>query len=236
MLFRSRLLGAGVSPQELVSNANEVLDLKLILSRVKQVDLSDLAGKKNILSGIGEKSLLAWARGLKNIDELIGGSTSDSVSKEIQKAIFSEGWDESLKELLFMNVDFFKDASGAPRKLVSEKLRSILKSKTDLDDEQISLLDEGEGWAIVYSNQKKKQKKGPEVCFTGLSASEKTSLEEISKANGLHVATSVTKNLMILVAGESAGPSKLKKALDQGVSVMSKEDFLTFLETGELKI
>ncbi|GAB2544827.1 MAG: NAD-dependent DNA ligase LigA [Giesbergeria sp.] len=235
-LVIDRLLGAGVSPQELVSNANEVVDFKLILSRVKQVDLSDLAGKKNILSGIGEKSLLAWARGLKNIDELIGGSTSDSVSKAIQKAIFSEGWDESLKELLFMNVDFFKDASGAPRKLVSEKLRRILKSKTDLNDEQISLLDEGEGWAIVYSNQKKKQKKGPEVCFTGLSASEKTSLEELSKVNGLHVATSVTKNLMILVAGESAGPSKLKKALDQGVSVMSKEDFLTFLETGELKI
>ena len=231
-----RLLDAGVLPQELTSNANEIVDLKLFLSRVKQVDLSDLAGKKNILSGIGEKSFLSWAGKLKSINEIIDGPISDSVGKAIQKAIFSEGWDESIKELLRMNVDFFKESSGAPRRLVSEKLRRILKSKTDLNDDQIALLDEGEGWAIVYSNQKKKQKKGPEVCFTGLSASEKIALEEISKANGLHVATSVTKNLMILVAGESAGPSKLKKAVDQGVSVMSKEDFLTFLETGEIKV
>jgi len=231
-----RLLDAGVLPQELTSNANEIVDLKLFLSRVKQVDLSDLAGKKNILSGIGEKSFLSWAGKLKSINEIIDAPISDSVGKAIQKAIFSEGWDESIKELLRMNVDFFKESSGAPRRLVSEKLRRILKSKTDLNDDQISLLDEGEGWAIVYSNQKKKQKKGPEVCFTGLSASEKIALEEISKANGLHVATSVTKNLMILVAGESAGPSKLKKAVDQGVSIMSKEDFLTFLETGEIKV
>ena len=47
--------------------------------------------------------------------------------------------------------------------------------------------------------------------------------------------TSVTKNLMILVAGDNAGPAKIKKAHDQGVAVVSKEEFLDFLETGEIK-
>ena len=142
--------------------------------------------------------------------------------------------DEEAK--IISQIDTFIKRVDELKKQIDYAYKNSLKSKTDLNDDQISLLDEGEGWAIVYSNQKKKQKKGPEVCFTGLSASEKIALEEISKANGLHVATSVTKNLMILVAGESAGPSKLKKAVDQGVSIMSKEDFLTFLETGEIKV
>ena len=73
------------------------------------------------------------------------------------------------------------------------------------------------------------------MCFTGLSASEKIKLEEVAIGSGLHVTTSVTKNLMLLIAGENAGPAKLKKAQDQGVTIISKEDFLEFLETGEIK-
>jgi BRCT domain type II-containing protein len=41
--------------------------------------------------------------------------------------------------------------------------------------------------------------------------------------------------LQYLIAGDNAGPTKLQTARDQGTKVLSKKEFLEFLETGELK-
>lgn len=55
--------------------------------------------------------------------------------------------------------------------MVSDKLRSILQSKTDHNSEQIDAMTESEGWELVYSLPKKE--KLPQIYFTGFSASEK---------------------------------------------------------------
>ena len=230
-----RLSMAGVEPKSGDVGACQSVGIQLLISKVKHLDISDLTGKPGKLSGLGAKSLSSWADDVKTIDDLVQDRMTGEVGKKLWNAMEGMGWIETIAELKGLGVDFVEKKIIMKKPQVSEKLHRILKSKTDLNDEQIADLSEGEGWALIYSSQKKVPPKGPEVCFTGLSASEKIKLEEVAIGSGLHVTTSVTKNLMLLIAGENAGPAKLKKAQDQGVTIISKEDFLEFLETGEIK-
>ena len=50
----------------------------------------------------------------------------------------------------------------------------------------------------------------------------------------MKIVKSVTKKLSFLCAGENPGPSKLKKAKSQKVTVLSEEQFLNLLKTGEM--
>ncbi len=119
---------------------------------------------------------------------------------------------------------------------LSEKLTRILKSKTDLTEERLNEMTEREGWAIVYLLRPESTKKEAkvEVCFTGFSPSDKKELVEIAEDNEIHVAKSVTKELMFLCCGENAGPSKMSKAEKQGVKLIDKDEFFRILETGEI--
>ncbi|MDN3665602.1 BRCT domain-containing protein [Algibacter miyuki] len=118
---------------------------------------------------------------------------------------------------------------------LSEKLSRILRSKTDLDDEQLEQMTEREGWAIVYSlRSQEAKKKKVEVCFTGFSPADKKELIQIANDNDIHIAKSVTKGLMFLCCGGNAGPSKMEKAERQGVKLIDKETFFNIIETGEI--
>lgn len=121
-------------------------------------------------------------------------------------------------------------------KMVSEKLRKALLSKTDLTNLQIDALSEAQGWAVIYgkanANRRPKDDRH-QVCFTGFGATDRDTLGALAESSHLNVVTSVTKDLHFLVAGENAGPAKLEKARQQGARVMSKAEFVAMLETGE---
>jgi len=104
---------------------------------------------------------------------------------------------------------------------LSEKLVRILKSKTDLTEEELNKMSEREGWAIVYSLRPEPSEKETkiEVCFTGFSPSDKKELIQIATDNDFHIAKSVTKGLMFLCCGDNAGPSKMDKAEKQGTKL-----------------
>ncbi|POR10146.1 NAD-dependent DNA ligase LigA [Diaphorobacter sp. LR2014-1] len=229
-----RLINAGVKPSEKPPAAAQVVDIQILISTIKSLDSSVAIGKPDYLAGLGSKTLKTWASSIESIDDIYPSHMSAGVAQKIWRCIQELGWAETIGEIKRLGVTFSKNVINDMKSGVSDKLRRILRSRTDLTDEQISLLTDREGWSLVYSVQKKRPSKGPEICFTGLSASERATLEETASNNGLHVASSVTKNLMLLVAGENAGPAKLKKASDQGVAVISKEEFLHFLETGEI--
>ena len=73
-----------------------------------------------------------------------------------------------------------------------------------------------------------------EVCFTGFPKAEKQELIQLAKDKDMFVRTVVSSNLGLLVCGEKAGWSKLKKANTMGVPrVVGLEGFNNFLETGE---
>ena len=91
------------------------------------------------------------------------------------------------------------------------------------------------GWAWVYSQGRPAPRDHvPEVCFTGFSVGDKERLEALALDSRLKVVSSVTKKLLFLVAGENAGPAKLKKAQEQGTPVIDESRYLRFFEDGEL--
>lgn len=118
--------------------------------------------------------------------------------------------------------------------MAGEKVTRILRAKNPFTVEQISALSDVQGWEWIYANAKPRKEKLTQVCFTGFSVTEKFELSELAKAANLEVVGSVTKGLAFLCVGENAGPSKLRKAIEQGNHVMSKDQFLHLLDTGEI--
>ena len=118
---------------------------------------------------------------------------------------------------------------------LSEKLTRILRAKFTLTPLEISEMTEAEGWALVYSNVARpgsRTRKQLEICFTGFSADEKEKLMAIAVAKQIKPVGNVTKNLLMLVAGENAGPAKLQKAREQDTPIVTFNQFLEFIETG----
>lgn len=115
-----------------------------------------------------------------------------------------------------------------------EKVTRILKAQSPFSAEQIEKLSDAEGWDWIYANAKPRKEKLTQICFTGFSAAEKIELIELAQAAKLEVVSSVTKGLAFLCVGENAGPAKLQKAKEQNNHIMSKEQFLHLLDTGEI--
>ncbi|MCC7309439.1 MAG: hypothetical protein IT173_17895 [Acidobacteria bacterium] len=116
----------------------------------------------------------------------------------------------------------------------SERLAAILLSRTDLSRNEIDQLSEAEGWRIVNELDKQSSRQRtrlPEVCFTGFNKSDKERLVELASTAGFVVKDVVTKELALLIAGENAGPSKLKKAEAQNCLITDESGFIAFLES-----
>lgn len=74
----------------------------------------------------------------------------------------------------------------------------------------------------------------PEIAFTGFSASKRAELESLATESGMMVRKNVTKNLGYLCIGPNAGPLKIQKASDAGVVIMDEDEFIWFIDTGEM--
>jgi NAD-dependent DNA ligase len=116
----------------------------------------------------------------------------------------------------------------------SEKLTRILLAKSPFSPEVISQMAEVDGWRWVYRNHVQVKEKHFEVCFTGFSDSDKTSVSQLALDAGFTVVGSVTRSLSLLCIGPNPGPSKLEKAKRQQNSILTLEQFKHFLETGEV--
>jgi NAD-dependent DNA ligase len=75
------------------------------------------------------------------------------------------------------------------------------------------------------------------VLFTGFAKADLLDLQALAKDNGLKVsaARKITKSTDYLVAGNRAGPKKLQDAAYMAIPVLTKEQFYTLLETGEVQ-
>lgn len=118
----------------------------------------------------------------------------------------------------------------------SEKLTRILKSKSSFSIDEINKMTETSGWDWVYSYAIPKKEKISSVCFTGFSQTEKLELTEMANNSRFRVVGSVSNSLSFLCVGENAGPAKLEKAKECGIVIMTRAEFIDFLETGEIPI
>jgi DNA ligase (NAD+) len=118
----------------------------------------------------------------------------------------------------------------------SEKLTRILWAKSPFTPEQIASMSNAEGWDWVYSHANPRKQRLSTVCFTGFSQLEKDRLIGLATDARFQVVGSVNKSLAVLCAGDNAGPAKLAKAKKQGIAVLTRAEFMNFLETGEIPL
>lgn len=71
------------------------------------------------------------------------------------------------------------------------------------------------------------------ICFTGFKQDKKDELIELAKSNGFIVATNVKKGINYLCYGERPGPTKLAKAADFDVHVVSETEFRTIINSSD---
>ena len=119
--------------------------------------------------------------------------------------------------------------------MASNKPTMILKSKSDMNSEEISALSDADAWKAIYSIRTVKAKDNRlQVCFTGFGTSKKDELINLAHDNRFKVVASVTNKLDYLVGGDNAGPKKIEKAESQGVQFLNESQFTDLIETGEV--
>ena len=239
-----KFISLGVCVSAGAPMAKKYVSFENLLLTIKKVDLATSPKKQGVLSGVGGKQVAQVCENFKSPADLLGANISKSdvnsdCALKFIDLLSSPEWMNAPIELESLGVVWCSDVGEADLKPISEKLKKILLSKTDFSEEQIEKMSESEGWALVYSDSspnrvKKRKITKPQVCFTGFGHSERQALEAFASSNGLHVVSSVTKGLMLLVAGANAGPQKLAKAKNDGIAVVDREGFELFVETGEI--
>lgn len=73
-----------------------------------------------------------------------------------------------------------------------------------------------------------------QILFTGLAAAHRAELEKLAEGSGLKVMKTPGKTLTFLCYGDNAGPAKVAKAQEAGAFIIDTDEFLRFLETGEM--
>lgn len=101
------------------------------------------------------------------------------------------------------------------------------------DDDQPDVPATDKPFGITPPNKAHQNK--PTICFTGFNRDKALpALQSMATESGLHVAKSVVANLTYLVTGANAGPAKLEKAKSEGSTILTEDEFINMLETGEV--
>lgn len=116
----------------------------------------------------------------------------------------------------------------------SEKVTKILL-KRGLSEVEISAMSETGAWDQVYATEppKKREKRGPEICFTGFTDAEKEELTVLATQANFHVVTSVTVGLSLLCVGASPGKAKITKATERNVRILTRDELENAIRAGD---
>lgn len=76
--------------------------------------------------------------------------------------------------------------------------------------------------------------KGKYICFTGkVEGFTRADLEQMAKEYGFTFMNSVTRTTNLVVKGEKPGKTKLDKAFNMGLRIISADDFIMLLDSNE---
>ena len=116
----------------------------------------------------------------------------------------------------------------------SAKATRILRAKSELTQERIASLSEADAWLLISRLKPEPVHivRPDEICLTGFTPSEKRELAEIVQRHGLKLVKSVTKRLRYLCTGPNAGPAKVRKATEQGATLLTREELFEVLVKG----
>ena len=207
---------------------NQLVEKKLIqtvddifkLTYDDLVNLERMAEKSahNILSAIGEAKQTTFARfiyalGIRNVGAHLSKVLEKSFSGDIEK--FMSASKEDLEAI---------DEVGP---IVAETIIRFWSDCTNVDVVE-SCLSLGIQFETV-EGPKSQILEGKTIVFTGaLTQFSRNEAKDMAEAHGGRASGSVSKKTDFLVAGPGAG-SKLKKAEDLGITVLSEEEFLELI-------
>jgi NAD-dependent DNA ligase len=110
------------------------------------------------------------------------------------------------------------------------KLIQILRSRSDLTDDQIIGLSDDQAWDLIYEiDDREKAERAanrkPTVCFTGFNKADKAAMEDAATKVGLKPVQNVSMSLEYLVLGETPGQTKIAKAEEAEVKILHAHEF-----------
>lgn len=76
----------------------------------------------------------------------------------------------------------------------------------------------------------------PQILFTGFKASERAELEAFAEQSGFRVMKTAGKSLAILCIGANAGATKVESARGCGAFVITEQELINLIRTGELPV
>jgi BRCT domain type II-containing protein len=110
----------------------------------------------------------------------------------------------------------------------------MIKKGAPFSVEQLRQMEDRDCWRWIYAHYPPKTKRpNPStlaVCFTGFRPEEKDNLKKLAEQVGYRVLTGVSGHLNILVTGPAPGPSKIEKARQQGITILSEAEFLAKMD------
>lgn len=74
----------------------------------------------------------------------------------------------------------------------------------------------------------------PQILFSGFRQADRDRLEKLAEDKGMRVVKSATKQLAVFCGGYNAGTSKIEDARERGAFILTEEQLLHLIETGEV--
>jgi DNA ligase (NAD+) len=208
----------------------------------------DLLYEKKLLSNVADLYELTFDQ-LLALDRMAEKSANNLLisiesSKKIpfERVLFGLGirfvGETSAKKLVrhFGTIDALMEASYDELISVDEIGDKIARSILEffIDTDSIELIEKLKQKGIQFVGEKIEKVKGiftdKTIVVSGVfSAFSRDELKELIEQNGGKNGSSISSKTDFLLAGENMGPSKLKKAVDLGVAIISEDDFVKLL-------
>lgn len=201
----------------LVRNYADLYDLTF--DQVVEMDRMADKSANNLIQGLKASKDVPFERVLFAIGiRFVGQTVAKKLAKAFKNidALMAAGYDElvsvdEIGERIALSLqDFFSN------ELNIEIIDRLKKAGLQFEmQEQEGLSDKLSGASIVVSG-----------VFNAFSRDE---LKQLIELNGGKVSSSISAKTTYLVAGDKMGPSKLKKATDLGVTIISEDDFIKMI-------
>lgn len=202
--------------KNLITDASDIFSLKK--ENIAQLDRMGEKSAENIINAI-EKAKdttlerLIYALGIRHVGEKTAQGLADTY-----------GDIEKIKSAVYEELKTIPDIGDAVAKSISEYFQN--ESNTALLHKILA-----NGVKISFIEKKHSEEfLGKSIVFTGsLTQMTRQEAQDIVRNLGGKSSASISKNTYLVVAGENAG-SKLAKAQEIGIKIISEEDFLNLIK------
>jgi len=228
--------GLGESIVDILFEQNKVKNYADFFT-LKFEDLENLEGFKekriqNLLSAINKArnqnlNHLIYSFGIPNLGEQMSKELAVSIAKDFFENTSIINITE-LKEVFNnkLTQDYIQNLEGFAHKSAEEILKYIHSNFFQTQLELLSNIEFKISLPITHVSNKDSKFQGQKILFTGkLTSITRDQASQIASDLGFKVVSQISKVVDVLVAGEKAG-SKLKKANELGVKVISEQEFL----------